>query len=327
MIQLTRGLRAYFQFQDILDVSVDDTSPLVNRHYCYYESLAYLRESVTSWLDRNVLSCLTSLRPFLELAVFHCYWHLRCAPSSYQPYYNWLGGSSGKPPFTAALKYVFENMPAADHVDRKRLGELQASCTTLYKSLCAYNHTPRLDESIVTVSGGPGTVALEIFLYAVHMINFVLREIVYLFILAYPMSLFPVDRCSKWGFSGPLGLFFDQSNFKILQHYLRQDNVSRLQASLRSMPEVESLLAWYHEQATLSAEEVAADWARFRESTRIADPTGAASEPTLLTARLAAAKASARATSWALNYMPDKLARDTIPDSAVSTLWARILNW
>ena len=36
--ELKSGYRAYLQFQDILDVQIDnDISPLVNRHYCYQE--------------------------------------------------------------------------------------------------------------------------------------------------------------------------------------------------------------------------------------------------------------------------------------------------
>ena len=70
--ELSRGINALFQFQDILDVSLDmETSDLVNRHYAYYEGLVYLRESAVSWLDQNVLAGLTLLRPFLELSVFH----------------------------------------------------------------------------------------------------------------------------------------------------------------------------------------------------------------------------------------------------------------
>jgi hypothetical protein len=43
-IQLKDGIRAYTQFQDILDIVItqDETPILWNRHYCYFESLVYL---------------------------------------------------------------------------------------------------------------------------------------------------------------------------------------------------------------------------------------------------------------------------------------------
>lgn len=113
--ELSRGISALFQFQDILDISLDENgSPLVSRHYCYYESLIYLRESVVSWLDKNVLAALTLLRPFLELSVLHLYWHIRCRLSSYKSYYDWLtlyGSDRGKPSFKASLDYVLKNLP------------------------------------------------------------------------------------------------------------------------------------------------------------------------------------------------------------------------
>ena len=64
MNELSRGLHALLQFQDILDVSLDlRDGEIINRHYAYYESLVYIRESIVSWLDGNVLSALILLRP------------------------------------------------------------------------------------------------------------------------------------------------------------------------------------------------------------------------------------------------------------------------
>lgn len=34
-----------------------------NRHYCYYESLVYLRESASCWMSGNTLAAVTLLRP------------------------------------------------------------------------------------------------------------------------------------------------------------------------------------------------------------------------------------------------------------------------
>src|SRR5215216_4099480 len=51
-IELNWGFRAYSQFQDLLGLTINDNSPVWNRHYCYYESLVYLRESITAWLDQ-----------------------------------------------------------------------------------------------------------------------------------------------------------------------------------------------------------------------------------------------------------------------------------
>jgi hypothetical protein len=63
--ELNWGFRAYSQFQDILGLSLQDDSPLWNRHYCYYESLVYLKESIAAWLDQNILAAMTLIRPFV----------------------------------------------------------------------------------------------------------------------------------------------------------------------------------------------------------------------------------------------------------------------
>jgi len=86
-IELNWGFRAYSQFQDLLGLTMSNDSPVWNRHYCYYESLVYLRESITAWLDQNVLAAMALIRPFLELSIFHLYWYLRCEHNEYTDFY------------------------------------------------------------------------------------------------------------------------------------------------------------------------------------------------------------------------------------------------
>jgi len=53
MNELSRGLHALLQFQDTLDASLDPhDAEIINRHYAYYESLVYIRESIVSWFDK-----------------------------------------------------------------------------------------------------------------------------------------------------------------------------------------------------------------------------------------------------------------------------------
>jgi hypothetical protein len=219
-----------------------ETSDLVNRHYAYYEGLVYLRESVVSWLDRNVLAGLTLLRPFLELFVFHVYWYVRCKHKSYKPYYDWLKHGKGKPGFQNALDYIFNNLPTKGWASEKRLQELKLTIQNGYKTLYAYNHTPQMNESITAKSGGLGNLALESFLYYLELTNILLHQVVYLFILAYPMSLFPVEKHIKWAFSGPVGLFFDKVNYAIIETCIGPDSAAILKQSLAPVTEVQSLL-------------------------------------------------------------------------------------
>lgn len=305
LLDLVRGIRAYLQFQDIMSIVVDPATPLENRHYCYYESIVYLREAVVCWLDGNVLAALTILRPLLELSILHCYWKTRCEDSTYETYYAWLEGKGRKPGFAVGLAYVFERIPAMQRVGPVRSDKLQRGLTQAYAALCAYNHTPLLSESVAAASGAVDGISLEMFLYALHMLNALLRQLVYLYILVYPMSLFPVDGTTKFGFSGPVGLFFDRCNFALLEDFIGHRDTSRLAGLLRSLPEVMSLTKWFEDMRRLSTEEIEADWHKVERERelRLPEDAGASTAQAVMIQRLAADKAHYRALRWALNYV------------------------
>jgi hypothetical protein len=321
LAKLRWEIRAYLQFQDILDVPVE--GDIVNRHYCFYESLVYLRESVMSWLDGNVLAALTLLRPFMELSLLHLYWHLHYKDrGSSKPYYNWLMGEGGKPGFRNAVDYIFKKLTARGYVEERRLDELKRVILNAYKTLCSYNHTPKMEESLTTLGGGFGSIAYESFAYYLITVNLVLRQIVYSFILVYPMVLFPVDGYRKWGFNGPVGLFFDKCNYAILETCLGKKNISGLKQSLRSVPEVDSLLTWFEGLSDAEQAELEAGWQRFRQSSKTE------TECNEIPMRLALFKAFHRAAAWALNYVPDRLpGYKGIPDEVAERIVDRVEDW
>jgi hypothetical protein len=273
--------------------------PLVNnRHYCYYESIIYLRESVVCWLDRNVLAALTLLRPFLELSVLHLYWYLHCEErkKSYRPYYDWLRDKEAKRDFGGTVNDVFEMISAEGYVEDKRLERLKCNIKELYKDLCTYNHTPKVHDIAVS-GGGPGNVSFRSVLYALNITNALLRHIVELFILAYPMSLFPVDRYNKWGFGGPVGLFFDRCNFAILETYIGSENITALKPPLESIPKAKSLIEWFDKSPLPSHDEIEIEWQSFRQDSQIQVNADQFAE------RVAIFKAHCRRLSWITNYV------------------------
>ncbi len=98
---------------DILDIKGEmKESHNFNRHYCFFESVVYLRESVVSLYDKNVLASLAILRPFLELSVFHIYWYLRCHDDTYEAYYKWIDSGKTKVSYSKAMKFIFQQLPA-----------------------------------------------------------------------------------------------------------------------------------------------------------------------------------------------------------------------
>lgn len=135
--EFCRGISAYTQFQDILDITFRETDHEINRHYCYYESLVYLREIGACFLDKNFLAAFTLLRPFMELSILHLYWYMRCEENGYHPYYQWLNGTKNKPPFKNILDYVFKNLPTQNYVDSERVSRLRKVLQNIYEVSCA----------------------------------------------------------------------------------------------------------------------------------------------------------------------------------------------
>lgn len=315
--------RAFMQFQDILDIKVLDlTSPLVNRHYCYYESLAYLREGFITWVNGNVLASMVLLRPFMELSVLHLYWKLYSENSgSYERYYEWLRRGEGRPPFKTAVQYVLGKAEGVQFVRASRVRLLRDHILHLYGRLSSYNHSPILSESVTAVSG-TDDVSLEMFLAYPLLVSLVLRQLIFLCILCYPACLIPVDRIRKWGFSGPLGLYFDYCNFAILERAIGSENIQRLVNSLKESPEVDSLISWYMNTPDLSEDEIERTWNEFATSHGIADDVRDMRQ------RIAFFKAIGRAMLLSTNYVKEEAQQDThIDDMTIDRIWNRLRQW
>jgi hypothetical protein len=322
--ELKLGLEAYSQFQDIMEIAIHGDNPLWNRHYCYYESLVYLRESIVSWLDENILAATILLRPFLELAILHLYWHLRCEASKkgYDDFYLWLHDKKGKPPFKNQLDYVFENLPSRNVVSSKRIDQIKQLLQNAYKSISAYNHSPKVEESIVSLSGGLGNTSLFSFFYYLSTLNVFLRQVTYLYLLAYPMSVFPVDRYKKWGIGGPLGLYFDFNNVAKLEAYLDKNNVEKIRSELAQLQTVREQLEWFETQPNITSEEIESEWKRFVEDghTNV--------EENDWRHRIAFHKAHSRSLGWFTNYLHDTSdPDDKVSDELLNKAMGKLRNW
>ena len=323
--ELSRGVHAYFQFQDILDVTLDPKDgEIVNRHYAYYESLVYLREGIASWLDGNVLSAFTLLRPFQEISILHLYWYLSCRYGTYEPYYRWLRDTRIKPSFLRTLYYVCNNLPSKSFVTKNRLNELKRILEQIYKSTHEYHHITNMKDSTVAQSGGLGNISLEYFLTYLESINILLYQITFLFVLTYPMSLFPVERYKKWAFSqGPVGLFFDKTNYAVLEGYLGSQNINTLSKSLTHNDDVKSLLDWFQSFPDLTPEEIDADWEKTIERHK-----GLNKEyKNKLGYRIMINKSINRSRNWALNYIVKNKEEPNMSDETMEQLRKRVRNW
>lgn len=324
-IELNWGFRAYSQFQDLLGLSLNDNSRMWNRHYCYYESIVYLRESIAAWLDQNVLAAMVLIRPFLELSIYHLYWYIKCEHDGYRDYYLWLEGKKGKTPFQNQLDFIFDNLPTKDFVSPKRLEKTKEILNQCYKSACIYNHTPKLDESIMSLGDGAGRASFYLFSYYLTSLNLVIRQLIYLYILCYPMSLFPVDRYKKWGYGGTVGLFFDFANFAVLKEYVGSENLKKMKPDFQKFQEVKDLLSWFEGQPNLNKMELEKTWQEF-----VSDKPNISKNKHahIKEHRLAMFKAEFRGLGWFTNYFhePPK-SEDEISDEKLEKIMKHINNW
>ena len=302
--ELARGVRAYFEFQDILDTGVGpkDSVRMFNRNYCYYEGMLYLRESIKCWLQGNILAALTLLRPFLELSMFHLYWCLRTRDQGNKAYYRWFDGKKAKPPFKQAVDLIHKNLPGVENLPPARLKHGEELVLNAYATLCSYNHTPLLDES-TQAQGNNAQLSLETFYYWLQVALVVLRRVVLSYVLTYPMSLFPVDRMRKWGFGGPSGLLFDERNHALLVKYLGATTVERLKGHHADLDEVTSLLEWAAGLPDLSEEAIEQTWEQVPDEMKDGNQTADLGE------RIARHKAHFRLLGWIMNYRNEKRER------------------
>ncbi len=313
--ELSKVIHGYYQFQDILDVTLEPGLPIFNRHYCYYESLVYLRSSAISWLDGNILAATTLLRPFIELTILHLYWYSRSKAEGYGRYYDWLAGKRGKAPFKDQVNYIFDNLSVRSCFGETELEVVQNNIFDLYKWGCIYNHTPKIEESMFHVAGGTGGSDSD-FQTSLSYYPFItvplLKEVICTFMLTYPMSFFPVDRYAKWGFEGPAGVFVDRTDVLILKKALGQNRFDYIKSKVAESSEVKEKMELYEKQPVLSAEELDLSWKGFQEVYRAGDSAAEDAVPgpdtstnDSLGLRISKAKSLTRVHGWLINYWED----------------------
>ncbi|MEX2282671.1 MAG: hypothetical protein WEE89_09335 [Gemmatimonadota bacterium] len=323
LTRLRNAVAAYTQFQDVMAIAAHPGDPVENRHYCYFQSLVYLRESAVSFLDKNVLAAFTLMRPFLELSVLHLYWFARCELSGYKPFYQWLEIGAGKPPFRNAVEQTLPQLPGSEGVPTDRVARLVETLLHIYKGASAYNHSPGLDESIVTVSRGIERMSRDTFFFYLIWASALVTQITFSYILAYPMILFPVSRVTKFGFGGPIGMFSEHQQFAYIERLLGRESTSRLRESLRNSPHVVALLDQFESWPTLSRSEIEQSWDRESRHRKWREPNHVA-----LDHRLAMKHGSDRSMHLAMNnlYLEPPPGHD-IPEEALPELDKLMRDW
>ena len=106
-------------------------------------------------------------------------------------------------------------------------------------------------------------MSLDSFYLYLATVDLLLSQIVYLYVLVYPMVLFPVERTKKWGVCGPIGIYVEANAHSLLKAYLGEKSIQTLRASLSGLPQVTDLLEIFNNQPDLSDAEQEEEWNDF----------------------------------------------------------------
>jgi len=212
-----------------------------------------------------LLATIVLLRPFLELSVSEIYWNLRSDNNSSSHFYKWLlGDNNCKQGFSQMIDYYYLNCDALAFLDKDGLNENKKCIKEIYRRLCSYNHTPILNESIISHAGNTGVKSHEFFANLIELINEVLFHINLIYLCKYPMVLFPQDIYRHFGYNGgPMGLFFDEFDYAILKGYFGADKVLLLRKSLENYSVKDDLISFIHGYKMLNEDEMEQSWREF----------------------------------------------------------------
>ena len=316
VLSLLRGVRAYFELQDVLDraSASHEGKPRFETDHCYYESVVYLRESLMAWIQGNELAAMALLRPFLELSLLHLYWDRRSASGSFEAFFKWLDGDgkAGKPAFRQIRETVTANLPTRALLDSGDLDGMSNFFDATFTVLCSYNHTPKPEQSLFMREDFIAGTQNAACAYYVTIVEALLRHLVFLYTFAFPAALFPVDRRAKWGYTyGPVGLLADQSTANIIHDFLG-DSFEQLRSRFTGLQRVEDLLSFYKCQPDLSHEEMELSWHSNADMARDSKPI---QDPDV---RQALVKAHVRSLGWMLNYSSVNTSVDAAFDDLVN---------
>ncbi len=325
--EIKRGFIAYLQFQDLLDIKLeldektDLDSPIIAANYPYYESLIYLKEILMCLIEKNILAVNTLIRPFLELSITFLYWKLRCGKTGYGAYYEWLKNKRKKPPFRNMLEWFLNNLEARPHIPKAKYNLMRESLIHFYGSISEYHHSPLPQNSMITLGGGNDKSNVYPFFCALSDLELILNNIVYLYILAHPIILYPVELHKKFGFKGPIGLFADNTNFQLVKAYIGTENIDKLREQLKSLASIKGLLGWFENYKDLTEEELEESWSSFKASSKIE------ANPDEITVKLLLSKSLSRAQGWFFNYLEKPETYDWISDEDHEKFINKMKNW
>lgn len=259
---LSWGIHSIMEFQDLLDLnitlnikSVISDYKFMQQNYCYYEAVNVLREAYICGINGCFSASFACLRSSLELTLLHCYWKNKQINFGLNKFYKWIDGKKEKPTFSQLLSSFQQN-----YIFPKEWNII-SKVREFYKKMCSYSHAPIINESITRMKGtNRSVIATNVLDYWIDLFTSGVDLILHLLIVTYPMCLFPVDITKKFGFHGPVGIFFDRYNSLPLKRYLSNKTYENYRNVFKESEDVINYMDFYNSQKDLSIEEVLNSW-------------------------------------------------------------------
>ncbi|XOJ00371.1 hypothetical protein ACMX2M_01135 [Paenibacillus polymyxa] len=252
-------VQAAWEFSDMQGGQVLKNDLWKRQGYCFFESLHTMRESILAGINGHFTLSIGGLRSVVELILLHLYWESnKETDSELLDFENWIFGKVSKLPFKRLLLNVNNKFNIPSEM------ELVSNVGILYGKLCSYAHTPILKESFTSIKRTNISYANENVLryWLVHCVE-TLKCILNLLIVCYPMSLFPVNLVLKFGFSPPVGLFFDETNVRPILRCISSNELKNLRDFFRCKDgRVRHLIEWYNDHKDLTLDQIKQTWSK-----------------------------------------------------------------
>ncbi|SMF69324.1 hypothetical protein [Paenibacillus barengoltzii] len=215
-------LQSLSEFADLQGGRLFFSDIWMKQGYCYFEAMHTLRESILAGVNSYFHVSIAGLRSTLELLLLHTYWEsTKDDQTEMSEFREWVEGRVSKLPFKRLIlnlknRYnIPPNLALIENIERN------------YGRLCSYAHTPVLRESITKIKQtNLSFVDEDVLIYWLNLTIDTLTYLLYLLIVCYPISIFPVRLIRKFGFNPPVGLFFDTVNFRPLVRCVSADELS-----------------------------------------------------------------------------------------------------
>ena len=248
--------QALIEFADLANLTHSGKGRVQYKNYLYFEAVSALREATVGMLNGSPRASTGLLRSVLEMLLLHCWWQKRIErKGSSEQFYDWLEGRRRKPKFQDMVANNFEwlEIPA----DAAATDSVQRT----YDRLCSYVHAPIREESVTMLNrGNVGQAGVGVLRHWLVLARDALRVALEQLAHLYPQCLFPVDINRKFGFTPPVGMYFDRFNFVPLEAVFGPARIEAWRTRLRDHAIVEGAMNFYDSRPDLTDAQILQSW-------------------------------------------------------------------